>query len=324
MNRLLITLAIIFISLIAGYFCRQWVVSGRSAISEEALNRIRIAIQKLAMFWLIPVSAMLSLWGLKTPDGRLLALPFLGLTAWILGGAAAIFLSRIMRLPRQQTGSMFCCGTFTNIGAVGSLVAVMLYGESTIAIASLYRLCEEVFYFAVAYPIAKWFSLPATEAVRFSLRGFRMEPVLKVVLCAIGLGISLNLAGVPRPLLCGDISAGFMIAGTICFLVSIGMGLRISRLSCYFTQSIAISAIKFAGIPAVITLLATLCGLGAIDGGLPLRVAVILASMPVAMNALIPPSLFNLDLDLANACWVYTTLELVIVLPVLMLVLPLL
>ncbi|MCQ2444420.1 MAG: hypothetical protein MJ061_02885 [Mailhella sp.] len=324
MDRLLLSLAIIFVSLIAGYSFRQWVVSGRSPITEAVLGKMRIAIQKIAMFWLIPVSAMLSLWGLKTPDGRLLALPFLGLTAWILGGAAAIFLSRMMRLPRRQTGSMFCCGTFTNIGAVGSLVAVLLYGETAIAVASLYRLCEEVFYFAVAYPIAKWFSLPEEETIGFSLRGFRFEPVLKVVLCAIALGIGLNFAGVHRPAPLGDVSAGFMIAGTVCFLLSIGMGLRISRLSCYFRHSLAISAIKFAGIPAVITLLAMLCGLGGIDGGLPLRVVVILASMPVAMNALIPPSLFDLDLDLANACWVYTTLELVIVLPVLMAILPLL
>ena len=44
--------------------------------------------------------------------------------------------------------------------------------------------------------------------------------------------------------------------------------------------------------------------------------------MPVAMNALIPPSLFRLDLDLANACWVFTTLELVLVLPILIIILP--
>ena len=69
---------------------------------------------------------------------------------------------------------------------------------------------------------------------------------------------------------------------------------------------------------------AYLCGLGEIENGLPLKVVAILASMPVAMNALIPPSLFDLDLDLANACWVFTTLELIVVLPILVIVLPLL
>jgi predicted permease len=42
--------------------------------------------------------------------------------------------------------------------------------------------------------------------------------------------------------------------------------------------------------------------------------------MPVAFNALIPPSIYDLDLDLANSCWFFTTAALVIVLPMLLLV----
>lgn len=323
MDRLLLTLAIIFISLIAGYAFQQWVRSGRSVLDESGMHSLRIRIQKIAMFGLIPVSAMLSLWGLPSPDPRLLALPVLGVAAWLMGGALALLISRMMGLSRREAGSMFCCGTFTNIGAVGTLVSVMLFGEQTIAIAALYRLCEELYYFGIAVPIARWHSLPAGEKAGFSLREFRIEPTLKVILCALGLGITLNLAGVPRPALFGTLSSGAMILGTVCFLLSIGMGLRLSRMACYARPSAAICAIKFVGVPLVITSLAMLAGLGSIDGGLPLKVVAILAAMPVAMNALIPPSLFDLDLDLANACWVFTTLGLVVVLPVLILVLPL-
>jgi hypothetical protein len=42
--------------------------------------------------------------------------------------------------------------------------------------------------------------------------------------------------------------------------------------------------------------------------------------MPVAFNALIPPSLYNLDLDLANSCWLVSTSLLIFVLPALYLV----
>jgi len=324
MDRLLLTLAIIFASLIAGYLFQQWVRSGRSPIDEESMRALRLRIQKGAMFGLIPLSAMLSLWGLPSPDARLLALPVLGLGAWICGGVMALALSRMMGLDRRQTGSMFCCGSFTNIGAVGSLVSVMLFGEQTIAIAALYRLCEELYYFGIAMPVARWHGQPEGGRAHFSLRDFRLEPVLKVILCALGLGITLNLAGVPRPALFGTLSSAAMILGTVCFLLSIGMSLRISRMACYARQSAAISLIKFAGCPLVIVTLAMLCGLGDIDGGLPLQVVAILAAMPVAMNALIPPSLFDLDLDLANACWVFTTLELIVVLPILVVILPLL
>ena len=324
MDRLLLTLVIIFTSLIAGYAFQQWVRSGRSPLNEDSMKALRLHVQKGAMFGLIPLSAMLSLWGLPSPDARLLALPALGVAAWICGGVLALLLSRLMGLERRQAGSMFCCGTFTTIGAVGSLVSVMLFGEQTIAIAALYRLCEEIYYFGIAMPVARWHGQEENGKAHFSLRDFRLEPVLKVILCALGLGITLNLAGVPRPALFGTLSSGAMILGTVCFLLSIGMSLRLSRMTCYVRQSAAISLIKFVGCPLVIVALAMLCGLGSIDNGLPLKVVAILASMPVAMNALIPPSLFDLDLDLANACWVFTTLELVVVLPILVFVLPLL
>lgn len=322
MDRLLLTLTIIFVSLIAGYLFRQWVSSGSSPLDESSLRALRLLIQKVAMFGLIPVSAMLSLWGLPSPDPRLLSLPALGLSAWVCGGLLALFFSRRMHLDRARTGSMYCCGTFTNIGAVGSLVAVMHFGEQAIAMASLYRLCEEMFYFGVALPVSRSFSsVPGPKGQGFRLH---IDPVLAAIVLALGLGLFLNLSGVPRPVLFGTLSTAAMVTGTVCFLLSIGMGLRLSHMTCYLRESAVISLIKFVFVPVIVTSLAMLAGLGDVDGGLPLKVVAILSAMPVAMNALIPPSLFTLNLDLANACWVFTTLGLVVVLPIIIIILPLL
>ena len=70
--------------------------------------------------------------------------------------------------------------------------------------------------------------------------------------------------------------------------------------------------------PILATSLAYMIGFGNIDNGLPLKVVMILSSMPVAFNALIPPSIYDLDLDLANSCWFFTTALLIIVLPILL------
>jgi hypothetical protein len=43
--------------------------------------------------------------------------------------------------------------------------------------------------------------------------------------------------------------------------------------------------------------------------------------MPVAFNALIPPSIYDLDLNLANSCWFFTTALLIFVLPGLLFIL---
>ena len=85
----------------------------------------------------------------------------------------------------------------------------------------------------------------------------------------------------------------------------------------YIKECVSVSIIKFALEPVSITSLAYLIGFGKIDGGLPLKVVIILSSMPVAFNALIPPSIYDLDLDLANSCWFFPTALLVVVLPAL-------
>ena len=321
MDRLLLTLGIIFVSLAAGYAFRHAVTTGRVRLSEGTLILARQRLQTAAVFVLIPISAMLSLWGLPSPDTRLLALPLLGLAAWIWGGALSLLFARWLRLDRAQTGSLYCCGTFTNIGAVGSLVCVLFLGESAIALVALYRLCEELFYFSVSFPIARWYSRE-NGGQRLSFRNLRFDPILKVVLSALLLGITLNLLHVPRPEFCGRLASGFMILATVLFLFAIGLSLRLSRMARYTRQSLAVCAIKFIGVPLLITGIAKAVGYGAIDNGLPLKVVAVLSSMPVAMTALVPPSLFSLDLDLANACWIFSTLALVAVLPALLLVLP--
>ena len=186
---------------------------------------------------------------------------------------------------------------------------------------ALYRLCEELFYFSVSFPIARWYSRE-NDGRRLSFRNLRFDPILKVVLSALLLGIALNLLHVPRPEFCGHLASGFMILATVLFLFAIGLSLRLSRLARYTRQSLAVCAIKFIGVPLLITGIAKAVGYGAIDNGLPLKVVAVLSSMPVAMTALVPPSLFRLDLDLANACWIFSTLALVAVLPALLLVLP--
>ncbi len=317
MERLVLTLVLIFASLVAGYFFQRRVALARSRLTEPQSERLRLFLQKVALFGLVPFSATLSLWGLPSPDGRLIALPVLGLFAWIVGGALALLASRLMGLPRAQAGSMYCCGSFINIGAIGSLVAVLQFGEQSIAYSSLFRLCEEVFYFGVACPVAQWFGTKDRSPARAS---FRAGSLLKLILPALGLGMALNLLGVHRPAVFGVLSATAMVIGTVFFLFSIGMGLRLSRVTRYISQSLALSFIKFVCVPATVFFAASWAGLD----GVPLRVTLILSAMPVAMNALILPSLFGLDLDLANACWLISTAALVVVLPALLFILPLL
>jgi len=109
--------------------------------------------------------------------------------------------------------------------------------------------------------------------------------------------------------------------GTVLLLASIGMALKFRRVQDYIKECVAVSLIKFVLVPVLTVSLAYLIGFDTIDKGLPLKVIFILSAMPVAFNALIPPSIYDLDIDLANSCWFFTTAMLVVVLPLLLLVL---
>ena len=96
------------------------------------------------------------------------------------------------------------------------------------------------------------------------------------------------------------------------------MAVRFKSVKSYLRGCVSVSVIKFILVPLSVFALALLLGYGKIEDGLPLKVVLILSSMPVAFTALIPPSIYDLDLDLANSCWLCTTSSLIVVLPLLL------
>lgn len=318
-DRLILSISIIAVSLFAGWLARVYQDGGH--LHGWNLKKIRMWLQTIAIYILMPVSASLSLWGLPRPKLELLYLPILGLMAYIWGGGLAIFTAKFLRMSSRQTGSFFCCGSFTNIGAVGALVCLLFLGENSIALVALYRLLEEIYYFSIVFPIAKWFG-QAKSGEKLCFRTFRPDSPLFIIICALLLGITLNLIHVPRPVAAGVVASGALITATVFFLFAIGLTLRFTRIGRDLLPGIWMTAIKYLGIPALIVPAAIFLDMGAIENGLPLKTVTVLCSMPVAMTALIPPALFNLDTDLANTCWVISTVCLVIWLPFLMLILP--
>ena len=95
------------------------------------------------------------------------------------------------------------------------------------------------------------------------------------------------------------------------------MAMHFRRIGKYIKEGLLIALIKFVIVPAVATTLAYLVGFGEIDQGLPLKVVMILSSMPVGFIAMVPPTIYDLDVDLANANWLVTNILLILVIPVL-------
>jgi len=319
-SRLLYSFAIILAGLFLGYALQTLAVRGviRLPLSIDALRK---GLQRAALLFVNPVAIVGATWIVSIRDAALVALPFIGLFAIVTGGVLALGAARVLHLPPKKTGSLFCCGSFTNIGSIGALVCYMFLGEPGFALVPIYKIFEELSYYSTGFPIAKYYSGSSLAEGRWDrAKSLARDPLIIVSVTSLLLGGALNLGGLERPAIYGTVNAVFIPLQAFMLLVSVGLALRFRKVGNYLRESAVVAAIKFAAVPALACSLAYGLGFGAIDGGLPLKVVLILSSMPVAFNALIPPSIYDLDLDLANSCWFVTTALLAIVLPALLFV----
>jgi hypothetical protein len=286
------------------------------------IDRLRRFLMKLALLFINPIAVVGAIWTIRMNGGRMMTFPVLGVSAILLGGLLALGASKVLRLERKKAGSLFTCGSFTNIGAIGGLTCYLFLGEMGFAFVALYRIFEEFIYYGVGFPIAKLYSTDTHEMESWQDRLKRVATDIFVLVSLISLftGGMLNLSGLKRPDVYQSINSVLIPLATLALLISIGLAMRIKRIQDYLKECVVISGIKFLIVPVIMTLTAFLLGYGKIENGLPLKVVMILSSMPVAFTALVPPSLYDLDIDLANSCWLFSTSLLIVVLPVLYIV----
>jgi len=317
MYKFIYSFSIIIFGLALGYVV-QVLVDRQIIRLPIPIERMRKSLQHIALLFLNPVAIVGAIWIVNIQNVRFAAFPLLGLFALILGGMLALGAARLLKLEARKTGAMYGCGSFTNIGSIGALICFIFLGEPGFALVPIYKLFEEVSYYGIGFPIARYYSGASSAEDKWDrLKGLARDPFIIVAVSSILLGGLLNYSGVARPSFYGTVNAVFVPLATIMLLASIGMALKFKRVRDYVRESIAVTVIKFAIVPIIVSGLALAIGFGDLDGGLPLKVVIILSSMPVAFNALIPPSIYDLDLDLANSCWFVTTAMLVIVLPIL-------
>jgi predicted permease len=215
---------------------------------------------------------------------------------------------------------MFCCGLFTNLGLLGSLAAFVFFGEPGFAVAQIYTMLEQLTYYTVGFPLVDRI-VRGTSGRLVDLSGLRRRPAVFIPLAAMAVGGVLNLLHIPRPQIVPNVSGVLIIVNAALLGLAIGLTLRMSTVGRYGREVAAAAEIKFAIVPAVVVPAAWALGLGGLDGGLPLKVVALLAFMPVGVIALVPPTLYGGDLDLANSGWLATTGAMLAILPVLALIL---
>jgi len=315
MTGLQFSIGIILCGLSLGYVLRLLVEAGIMRLPLE-ISTLRKGIQKITIWFLAPVPIIGAIWLIRIDDLRIITLPFIGSAILLIGGLLGWIIGRMGGRSQRQIGALYCCGSFSNIAAMGSLVSYLFIGEEGFAMLTLFKMFEEIVYYGIGFPIARYFGagLKGNESLGERLGKVFADPFILIALGALFTGAVLNLSGIARPAVYEKVIAVFLPAGVFLLLLSIGLGIRFRQIG-YFREVLLVSGIKFVVMPVLACVAAILLGMKSLYGGLPLKAILLGSSMPVAFNAVIASSLYDLDLELANSCWLITTVGMVLVLP---------
>lgn len=317
MGKLVFSLGLVVFGIGVGYLIQ---VLAKKNVVRLPIESVRRNLQKAALLFFNPIAILGATWVADIHHIKIAALPFLGMAALFTGGGLAYGASRFLHLNNKQTGAYIVCGGFTNIGSLGALFCFIFLGEAGFALVPFYKLFEELIYYAIGFPVAKSFSADLSETPSFTqrLKNAATDIFVLVAVSSIAIGLILNLSGIPRVTIYGTVNAIFIPLAALLLLISIGMAMRFSSVHHFFRPGIIVAAIKFFLVPATIVSLGYSLGLSKLDGGLPLKVVLILSSMPVGFIAMVPPTIYDLDIDLANSCWLITNGWLIVQIPLLL------
>jgi predicted permease len=228
---------------------------------------------------------------------------------------------RSFRIEPYRAGSVFSSSMFSNISALSAFIVFVLFGDEGFAYVQLYALFEQPLYYTVGFPLSYAVSTGALRKFRFSPRLLLDKPVAFFPLGAVFIGVLLRLSGIAKPDFMYTVSKLLVPLITFLFGIAIGITLKVSRTARYRKEIVLIHFVKFLIVPALVIPLGLFAGFAGISGGVPLKALAIVSFSPVAFLAVIPPTIYGFDVDLANSAWLVTTLSFVLIVPLLILVL---
>jgi predicted permease len=315
------TFLVLIVGILSGYLFQK-LMKKHQWLTDESLRGIAIFLQKLGMIWLISITYIGSLWIFEIESlSGIISLPFVGSISIVAGGVYAVILSKCNHYDSIDTGSMFSCGFFANTASLGGMICFYYLGEEGYALVPIYNFFMRFLYYGIGYPIANMYSTNFIKDKKMSHKIIEVikDPFFYIGIGAVLVGLFLNLSAIERPPIYAPLNEVLVPLTTFVLLFSVGMNLKLSRISKYIRECSYISFIKIVALPLTTLIIVLLLNYQSINNGLPLKVSLIMSAMPVAFNSVIAANIYNLNIDLVNSCWIFTTVGVKFVLPLLLL-----
>lgn len=320
MNNVLFILMLSIGSVAFGYFVKRMILALYSTKTQGLLDFSK-KLKLITMFVINPIPILSSFWTFSFQRQSILFFPFLGILFTIVSALGTLIFIKVFSIESKKAASVFCSGMFSNIMTFGGLTAFILFGVEGYSLIQLFNLFIGPINYLVGYPMSYQISIGGSKSFKLSTKVFKSRPYVLIPITALLIGMLFNTLGVKQPVLVPQLRSMLIPFVTGSMGVSIGLTLNLGRITSYIKEIGVIFLIKFLVSPLVMAFIAYVFGLHTMMNGIPFKVTVIASAMPVAFNALIPPSIYGFDLDLANSAWVTTTLAFAVVLPILYVVL---
>lgn len=289
-------LVLVGVTFIVGLLCQ-----GRGTQWQQPISMLA---SRIALTLCIPLSMLSAIWQMPSFDIQLLFLPIVGAAVILTGAMIGLALAKIEKLKPSEKGALVPVATFYNIGALGSLCIFGLFGENGLALLGLFKLLEEVVYFAWALPYARANSGLQKKVKKFALP----DPFISFSILALISGLLLNISDISRPEGFISLSNVLVPSGSLLLVFSLGLSIELNPNMYWRTLAIKMAVLRSLLAPLVGVGVTLLLGFSFQEHPLVFKVVVVLAIMPAGFISLLPPVLYGVDRHVASTAWLFSTL----------------
>ena len=294
--KLLLFVVDLLAPLAVGYCCRFQDVIKENIFNKMILNNILV---------IYPLLSFLSFWVLPLQQD-LIWLPLMGLLMGLLPGLVAYFVAEHKYTSDLDRGSYVMSASLSNLGTIGGLCVFLLYGERGYAYQQLVVLFQYILMFMFCYPLAQYYFERSQQGEK--IKGISIRSILfsrnQLAVLGILCGAVLQQMAVPRPQSLGGLVEVLIHIGAWTALIPVGYSIDFAKFKKHYHEIRDITMIKFVFTPLVIYGIARLV----IHDEKMLNTLLVLACMPTAVNAVITSRIYHLNIHIAVAAFVLTTI----------------
>jgi predicted permease len=246
-----------------------------------------------------------SLW-LARIDRTSVMMPVLATSGWLLTAGVAWSVSVWFQHPPQRRGAFIATMSQSNNGfTLLGFVALVLFGELGLAQATYSQAFNAPYLLLFCFPIARVYSgaRGSGQSLRRLVVQNLTDPRVFLPLATISIGLGLNLAGVTRPPVVGQILRPLIYLGTACSGVAVGLLFRGALLRRYWRENAFSFAYRSTLYPLYYASLAWLFELDPLDA----RILILYGLVPSALLANYLAVAFELDTQLTSSVFVVST-----------------